>query len=306
MAGTCSASPATEPGRHLGSPQHMIRALLLRGLLAGLVAGLIAATFAFALGESSVDAAIRIEESSAAVSRTAPSPDLTASAVTSSSVAANLPSVVLADGGNGGGVSISRPVQKAGLFLASALYGLGLGLVFAVVFILAAGRLGPGAPARLSLGLGLGIFVSVFLAAALKYPPNPPAVGNPDTVGQRTWTYVVMLAAGGLALWAGARTARSVKNAEPALRFLVGGLVTAATIALAWIILPATPDTISASFPAGLLWEFRVVSIGTQGVLWISLGAVFAVLSQRAGERAVVGVRRAEAPAPIASDAATA
>jgi len=38
-------------------------------------------------------------------------------------------------------------------------------------------------------------------------------------------------------------------------------------------------------FPAGLLWSFRLSSIGTQLVLWTALAVVFGLLCERANRK---------------------
>jgi predicted cobalt transporter CbtA len=46
-------------------------------------------------------------------------------------------------------------------------------------------------------------------------------------------------------------------------------------------VLPSADET-PAAFPAGVLWRFRVASLGIQTVLWTALGLVFGALTQRA------------------------
>jgi len=41
--------------------------------------------------------------------------------------------------------------------------------------------------------LALAAFITIALVPMLKYPANPPAVGNPDTIGPRTGLYLSML-----------------------------------------------------------------------------------------------------------------
>jgi predicted cobalt transporter CbtA len=38
-------------------------------------------------------------------------------------------------------------------------------------------------------------------------------------------------------------------------------------------------------FPAGLLWDFRLSSLGTQVVFWMGLGVVFGLLCERANRK---------------------
>src|SRR5438552_2672630 len=108
--------------------------LLVRGLIVGLFAGLLAGTFAYVLGEPRVDAAIAIEESGGhAHAHDHESPE-------------EQPLV-------------SRDGQKAGLFLATSLYGVALGGLFAVAFMLLRRKLRTENDAYAALGLAAAGFV---------------------------------------------------------------------------------------------------------------------------------------------------
>lgn len=234
----------------------MVRTLLICGLVAGVIAGMLAFAFETVAGEPAVDAAIAYEE-----------------AIAPGGAA-----------GEPGSEPVSRDAQKGvGLLSASVVYGLALGGLFALVFALGYGRIGHGrwSPGRTALGFAAAAFVVVFLVPALKYPPNPPAVGDADTIGERTALYLTMIAISIAAAVAGWRLRRVLAtrlagNAASALGLL--GYVAIATLAA--LALPAGPE-IPPTFPADTLWEFRVASIGTQLVLWSAIGAVFALLAQR-------------------------
>ena len=49
------------------------------------------------------------------------------------------------------------------------------------------------------------------------------------------------------------------------------------------VVLAALPvvDGVPLSFPATLLWKFRIAAIGVQAVIWTTLGALFGVLAER-------------------------
>ena len=52
------------------------------------------------------------------------------------------------------------------------------------------------------------------------------------------------------------------------------------TVGVGYALLPPFPDPVDA--PASLVWQFRMLSLGGQAVLYTVLGAVFGVLTERA------------------------
>lgn len=253
MAGTCWASPVTDAREDI---VEMVRTLLICGLVAGVVAGVLAFAFQSVVGEPAVDAAIAYEEASAPAG------------------AAEGP----------GSEPVSRGVQKGvGLLSASVVYGLALGGLFALVFALGYGRIGRGrwSPGRTALGFAAVAFVMVFLVPSLKYPPNPPAVGDPDSIGERTALYLTMIGISIAAAVAGWRLRRVLAQRLTADTASVLGVVGyVAIVAVAGLALPSLNE-VPPTFPADTLWEFRQASIGTQLVLWSAIGVVFGLLAQR-------------------------
>ena len=156
-----------------------------------------------------------------------------------------------------------------------------MGGLFGIAFAVAYGRIGSFGPRAAAGLLALGGFVSVQLVPFLKFPPNPPAVGNPDTIGHRTALYLLLLVISVLAALAavsfGRRAAASYGNWNATL-LAVGGFV--ALVVLAYVALPGV-DEVAAGFPASLLWRFRLASLGTQAVLWTTLGLLFGALTER-------------------------
>ncbi|SEG97985.1 Uncharacterized membrane protein, predicted cobalt tansporter CbtA [Nonomuraea solani] len=250
----------------------MVRTLLVRGLLLGLLAGLIAGGFAFAFGEPHVDSAIALEEA-ATPAHAAPAHE------------------EAPEHGHGEEAVVSRPVQKAGLFLATGLYGLAVGGVFALVYAGLRGRVGPRSDGLLALAAAGTAFTAVILVPFLKYPANPPAVGDPGTINGRTLLYVVMVLVGLAATAIAVATARRV-TAGPWARWVAAALAFLVPVVAAWALLPPI-DEVPADFPATLLWEFRLASLGTQLVFWTAFGVLFGWVSDRAAHRTV--------PAPAAT-----
>jgi predicted cobalt transporter CbtA len=222
----------------------VLRKLLICGLVAGLVGGLLAFGFMSVAGEPSIDAAIAYEE-------------------------ANAPPAPGEEEG-----PVSRDTQKGiGLLTASTVYGLALGGIFALVFAYVYGRIGRSGPGRTALWLAAAAFVVVYLVPFVKYPPNPPAVGDPDTIGERTALYVVMIWMSVFAAIAAVRLRRSIGTFLAVVAYVV-------VVGVAGLALP-THNDIPADFPATTLYEFRLASIGTQLIMWASIGLVFAAVAQR-------------------------
>ena len=226
----------------------MISSYLRRGMAAGLLAGLLAGIFAFFFGEPSVDQAIQIEE--------------------------------VAAGGQQGEKLFSRSTQKIGLFFATGLFGVTAGGLFGLTYAYFRGRLASGSEWSRSLSLAGGIFAGAFLIPFVKYPANPPTVGDPATIGERTASYLVMVALSLLVVlvaWYAAGKLRE-RGTDTPVRQLVVGLGVAVVVGLLFLVLPAAPDP--GEFPSGLLWSFRLSSLGTQIVFWVGLGVVFGLLCE--------------------------
>ncbi|WP_261717313.1 CbtA family protein [Streptomyces sp. FZ201] len=227
-----------------------VRTLLVRGMLAGLGAGVLAFVFAYLVGEGPVDAAIAFEESNSHE--------------------------------HGGEELVSRTVQStAGLATGVLVFGVAIGGIAALAFCFALGRVGRiGARATASF-TALAGFLLLYLIPALKYPANPPAVGNPDTIGERTILFVGMIVLSVLlgiaAVLLGRRLAPGWGNWNASI---TAGVAFVAVMAVTMAVLPSGDNT-PKGFPANDLWEFRIASIGTQAVLWAAFGLLFGYLAER-------------------------
>ncbi|WP_329079310.1 CbtA family protein [Streptosporangium sp. NBC_01469] len=245
----------------------MITKLIVRGLVVGLLAGLLAAVFAYTVGEPRIDQAIALEEAAAAAAAPAESHDDTGTAAHSHDEEEAL---------------VSRDGQRFGLFLALGLYGLAVGGLFSLVYAAVRGRAGPRSEPVLAVTLAAAAFTAVVLIPFVKYPANPPAVGDPETINQRTVLYLVAVVIGILAVAAGVATHRYASRSEPWVRWLSAGAAVLVPVVAAWILLPEISE-VPRGFPADLLWDFRVASIGTQVVFWAGVGALFAFAARRRG-----------------------
>jgi predicted cobalt transporter CbtA len=220
--------------------------LLGRLVLAGLVAGALAGVFALLVTERAIAPALEIERARAAA----------------------------AGGQEHGEEVFGRGTQLLGGFLGTLLAGVVLAVVFAAVYGLVRHRL----PARtdfarvvLLAAIGFGV---VTLVPALKIPANPPAVGDPDTVGTRTAIYGAVLLSGivmamlvsALVSFLGSRGVGTAATTTAAVATI------AVLLALVLVLVPDNPDTIAADVPAAVVWNFRLTSLGQLAVLWTALG----------------------------------
>jgi hypothetical protein len=233
----------------------VVSAYLRRGMAAGLLAGLLAGLFAFLVGEPVLDRAIALEEASAGAHHEE---------------------------------VFSRPTQKVGLFFATGLFGMTVGGVFGIVYAFFRERLAAGSDFKRSISLAGAIFVGAFMIPLLKYPANPPSVGDPSTIRERTTAYFTLVALSLLAIllaWLAARTLRARGVGASRRRLTVGpGLVV--VIGVLFVSLPAAAPS-AGGFPSGTLWAFRLSSFGTQLAFWSGLGLLFGVLCERARRKGV-------------------
>lgn len=247
----------------------MARTLLVRGLLVGLAAGVVAFVVAWVFGEPAIDQAIAVEGAAHAGH----------------------------SAGEAEPAMFSRTVQStAGLLTATTVFGVALGGIFALAYGFAQGRVAGLGARGLSLTLALVGFVAVYALPFLKYPPNPPAVGDPDTIGRRTVLFFTMIAVSvliaGLAVALGRRLQPAWGTWDAAI---VAGVFFIVVGALAAWAMP-TGQVDAGAFPAGTLYRFRIASFGIHLTLWTTLGLLFGALTERS-----LRARPRSRPAPVAS-----
>lgn len=247
----------------------MIGQLVMRGMLVGLFAALLCFGFLKIVGEPSVDRAIAFESAM---------DEAKAKAKADEAAAKHQPAPVE----EGEPELVSRPTQAGiGLLTALLVYCTAFGGLFALGFAFAYQRmsdhLSPRATAVTLACLG---FLSLYLVPLLKYPANPPAVGLGDTIGSRTALYLSMLVCSLLvAILAGMarnRLKQSLGEWNATILAIAGYLVVILGVAL---VLPDVNE-VPEGFPAQLLWQFRIASIGGQAILWATLGVVFGIAAQ--------------------------
>ncbi|MFF7335623.1 CbtA family protein [Streptomyces sp. NPDC008150] len=228
-----------------------VRNLLVRGMLAGLAAGVLALVVAYLLGEPSVDSAISFEESHAH---------------------SHEHEVEV----------VSRSLQStAGLATGVLVYGVAFGGIAALAFCFALGRVGRFSPRATALLLSGSALLAVYVVPFLKYPANPPSVGDPDTIGRRTGLYFLMMVLSVLLAVGATLLGRRLAPRLGAWWATVAALAAfAVVVGTAYAFLPVVNE-VPADFPAALLWRFRLSALAVQAVLWGGFGLVFGELAER-------------------------
>jgi hypothetical protein len=226
-----------------------VRNLLVRGMLAGLGAGVLALVVAYFLGEPNVDSAIGFEDAHSHEHEME---------------------------------VVSRSLQStAGLATGVLVYGVAFGGVAALAYCVALGRVGRFSPRATALLLSGCALLTVYVVPFLKYPANPPSVGDPDTIGKRTGLYFLMMLLS--VLLAIAATILG-KRLAPRLGTWYATVVAVAgfvlVIGLAYAFLPVVNE-VPKDFPATLLWRFRLSALAIQSVLWGGFGLLFGELAER-------------------------
>jgi hypothetical protein len=231
----------------------MVGNLLLRGMIAGVIAGLLVFAFARTFGEPLVDSAIAFEDQIAQARGEQPEPEI-----------------------------VSRQTQAGlGLFTGVMAYSVALGGLFALAFAFIHGRVSPFGARTTAALLAIAAFVAISLVPDIKYPANPPSVGDPETIGIRTKYFFVMIVLSLAAVIAAVALARNLVpkfgrwNAA-----IISGIAFVIVVAAVQYAMPVVNE-VPENFSAVNLWRFRVTSLGRHVILWTTIGLAFGALAER-------------------------
>jgi predicted cobalt transporter CbtA len=175
--------------------------------------------------------------------------------------------------------------QKGGEIIAGTILGLSIGSLYGIVFAYTHGSIsGINNNKKKALIVASIMWFVLFLMPALKYPPNPPAVGNPETIYYRQSLYVAFLAisgfsALGLAFLYRKMLVASSNNTKKKAIIIIPSTY-AAIMAGAYLAMPANPDPINA--PIDLIIGFRITSAITISMFWALLGVLFGAFWDKA------------------------
>ncbi len=168
-----------------------------------------------------------------------------------------------------------RDWQKSGQLLASGILGMSMGALFGIVFAYSRNSLPKGHTLKKTFVLAAIMWLTIFIIPFLKYPANPPTVGDVDTVVLRSILYLSFIAISGFSAVGFFILYKKLQNKKKGLAF-VGYAVFITTV---FFIMPVNPDEVKA--PMDLVNSFRIMSVIAVTTFWIAEAIIFGMLWQK-------------------------
>lgn len=168
--------------------------------------------------------------------------------------------------------------QRGGEIAAGTILGTSIAALFGIVFAYSRKLIPGSSNKKKAMILASIMWFVIFLVPALKYPANPPAVGDPETIYYRQSLYLTYLTISGFAALGVAFMYRRMKEAiqsEKNPTMLIVALqatIYAIIMITAYLAMPSNPDTINA--PMDLVTGFRIASGLTMSMFWGLLGII--------------------------------
>ena len=248
--------------------------LIKRFLLAGLAGGVCFAVWLWLVGEPVIRAALAFEET--------------------------LPSK-----GPSQPEMFSRSTQLVGGMLAGLVFGVILAFLLGTVYAVTRHRIVGRGDQLAVLGTAAMAFLLTAVVPAIKYPANPPGIGDPDTLFKRSLAYFTLIVACLVVTAAvAALSARLKGRIDDSTRLVVTVVVGVAAFAALMLIWPDTNDPLPDTISALMVWSFRVKSLGGLALYWGVVGLLSGWLLSRVSASSVEESPRQADPAPPSSTAA--
>ena len=158
--------------------------------------------------------------------------------------------------------------QKSGQVLAGVILGLAMGSLFGIVYALSRNSLPGKNDVTKSVILAGIMWLTIYIIPFLKYPANPPTVGDGETVMLRAILYVLFITLSGIGVVIFYKLSQKLQNNKK--YFGLFGYVIFITIL--FFVMPENPDEITA--PMNLVNEFRLMSVLGVSSFWLSVGLI--------------------------------
>jgi len=165
-----------------------------------------------------------------------------------------------------------RDWQKGGQVLAGAILGTSIGALFGIVYALSQNSLLGKNDLQKTLVLAGVMWFTVYFIPFLKYPANPPTVGDGETVVLRAILYLSFIAISGFGAIGFYQLSKKIKSKSK----IISVVGYACFIAIVFVLMPPNPDEVNA--PMDLVNGFRVMSMIAVSVFWVSVAVILGTL----------------------------
>jgi len=165
--------------------------------------------------------------------------------------------------------------QKGGQIIAGMILGTSFGALFGIVYALSRNSLPNKKHIGNSMILAGIMWFTLFVIPFLKYPANPPTVGDAETVVLRGILYISFIAISGFAALGFYKLFKKLKNQKKTTSIIVYAVF----ISVVFFLMPENPDEVTA--PEELVNQFRMASFVTSTVFWFSLAIILGIFWQK-------------------------
>lgn len=164
-----------------------------------------------------------------------------------------------------------RDWQKGGQVLAGAILGTSIGALFGIVYAFARNSLPGKNDLQKTFVLAAVMWLTIYFIPFLKYPANPPTVGDPETVVLRAILYLSFIAISGFGAVAFYQLYKKLQSKLKIAAF--AGY--AVFIGIVFVLMPPNPDEVTA--PMDLVNGFRAMSVIAVSTFWVSIAVILGV-----------------------------
>ena len=168
-----------------------------------------------------------------------------------------------------------RSWQKGGQILASTILGASLGSLFGIVFAYSRKSLPSDNNIKKTIVLAGIMWFALFVIPFLKYPANPPTVGETETVMLRGILYLSFIAISGFSALGFYQLHKRLEANKKIIAIIGYGIF----ITSVFFLMPDNPDKITVS--TELVDGFRIFTFFTTSIFWLSLALILGAFWQK-------------------------
>lgn len=161
--------------------------------------------------------------------------------------------------------------QKGGQVLAGAILGTSIGALFGLVYAYSRSSLPGRTDLKKTFTLAAIMWLAIYFIPFLKYPANPPTVGDPETVILRSILYLSFITISGFGAVGFYQLYKKLQSQKKIVAFVGYAIF----ISIVFVVMPPNPDEISA--PMELVNDFRTMSVIAVSVFWVSVATILGV-----------------------------